>query len=372
MFLLDSGLIRSLVIHYVIKNYDSDEIFFHDDTSYEILNNNFYKSLNLLFNINEDNQLIIDSYIERCKQPKLDQSLYNSIYHFWRIQHINEEILQNLKLIYDETIDQIPADKNWNRTILSTERLFGRLQIFQTLLFIEIHTKGTQNVRTPYTHFITLLTNLCTTLPDEFVIENDPNRNFACLQFFIGEKSYGQFNSKTMENPPETNIVNYYKRLSENTNAEIYYEMMKRDESCRISILLDIDKFILLFGIPYHIVNLYFGQFFLDCFHPLLDTIIDSGCILSSKPNKSITELLDVNFGCKLSYDKIKKCPNYEKIPINHPKSFTKSLKKLFKISNQVSNPLYDLYYQKTYDIIYAFTVLLEAHPLLIINPFEL
>ena len=110
----------------------------------------------------------------------------------------------------------------------------------------------------------------------------------------------------------------------------------------------------------------------MDCFHPLLDHIIDSGCILSSKPNKSITELLDVNFGCKLSYDKIKKCPNYEKIPINHPKSFTKSLKKLFKISNQVSNPLYDLYYQKTYDIIYAFTVLLEAHPLLIINPFEL
>jgi hypothetical protein len=372
MFLLDSGLIRSLVIRYVIKNYDSDEIFFHNDINYEILNNNFYKSLNLLFNIDEDKQIILDSYIERCKQPELEQSLYNDIYKFWHIQHINEEILQNLKLIYDETIDQIPADKNWKRTILSTERLFGRLQIFQTLLFIEIHTKGTQNVRTPYTHFITLLTNLCTTLPDEFVIENDPNRNFACLQFFTSEMFFNQFNSKTMENPRETNIDNYYKRLSQTTNSEIYNEMMKRDESCVISIFLDIDKFILLFGIPFHIVKSYFEHFFLDCFHSLLDIIIDSGCVLSSKPNKSITELLDVNFGCKLSYEKIKKCPNYEKIPIKHPKSFTKSLKKLFKEPPQSITPLYALYYKKTYDLIYAFTILLETHPLLIINPFEL
>jgi hypothetical protein len=365
MDIIEAGLIRNFVIMYVSEKYDLEIDPIQDDP-YEILIHKFHESLYLLFKISEDKEIKINSYIEMCKRSKLDINLFNIIYDFWLGENIEQTVLEDMLSTYNQTISRLPQGimDIWIQTNFpTTGRFLKTLRDAQTLLFIEIHTRGTKNSKTPYTDFFNLSTSLCV-LPDKFVIENDPYRDFACLQFFSDSVPFT--NSKPQEIPdqPEKTIEDYYSNLSTKTNEHIYKEMQDRDGTNFISILFDIHKFKLIFGFPDEIAE-QFIMFPLDCFHPLLDRIIDSDCIIESSPDKIITELTQINFGFKLAYHKIKSCPNYEKLPILYPKSFAKSAtaflaKKLFWNTSKPIHNLYDIYYRNASTIIDTFTNLLQ------------
>jgi hypothetical protein len=364
MDILEASLIRNLVITYVAEKYDLEIGPIHDDP-YEILIHKFHESLYLLFKISGDKEIKINSYIERCKQPILDINLFDEIYDFWLGENIEETVLEDMLSIYNQTISHLPQAimDIWIQTNFpTTGRFLKTLRDAQTLLFIEIHTYGTKNSKTPYTDFFNLSTSLCV-LPDKFVIENAPYRDFACLLFFSNSEPFT--NSKPQEIPdqPEKTIEDYYSNLSTKTNEHIYKEMQDRDGTNFISILFDIHKFKLIFGFPDEIAE-QFKMFPLDCFHPLLDRIIDSDCIIESSPDKIITELTQINFGFKLAYHKIKSCPNYEKLPVFYPKSFRQSVSSMFwkqlgYVSQQPIHNLYKLYYENINRIIKTFTDLL-------------
>ena len=278
---------------------------------------------------------------------------------------MEEPILDKLLSTYKQIISQISPDITnvWIQTNFDMGRLLHTLKICQTLLCIEIHTRGTKYAKTPYTDFFNLTTSLCL-LPSKFVIENDPYRDFACLKFVNNSAIFEQSFPLSISNHPEMTIDEYYKNISLQSNDKIFMEMMDQDSEHSIYILYDIHKFELLFGFP-HIIAQQFAFFSLDCYHPLLDRIIDSGCILSSSPNKSINELLQINFGFKLTYHKLQKCPNYDKLPVSYPKSFKQSVSSMFwkhlgYVSHQPINNLYKLYYENINRIIKTFTDLLQ------------
>jgi hypothetical protein len=318
---LESKLICNLVIKYVSINYSLPDI--EKGDTYEHIIQKFYRSLNKLFDLNDEQQMLLQSYVGLLQTSEPNNvDLFDAICDFWFRQTINETILEYLLSKYKETVSRLsPMAKAWIQTRFD-DRFLSSLKTYQTLLCIQLYTP--QDIK-PFDSFNLLNLSLCS-IPDFFLIEENPYRDFACLHFFSERELYeGHKETKKQVDTLEMTIDEYYHSLSSKKKKVIYEEMREKDKDANITVLFNLDLFGKLFGFPRKI-SFSFRSITLDCFHPLLDKIIDSKCIIEFSPDKIITELTAINFGYNLAYHKLKKCPNLEKLPIKRPRGFFQSL----------------------------------------------
>ena len=311
---------------------------------------NYLESLMYLMNVNGQTKSSLTKLIQRFNKLELTDlrkiDVMDEIYEVWNEQTISKPHIENIIALYEKNKTKIKKQDSFNmfKTGYTEGRLSQTLKFIACLLFIQLIL----NKRSSYSDFFNLSTSLCT-LNTKLVQANDPYRDFACFNFSIPEKRMDPFEDplessdrlsksvSVLKYPFSRDIEMFYSDLSKESNDEIFYTMSKHDNAVFLDITFNNNLFCLEFG------------FTIDCWHPLLDRIVESGIITQVFPNKNITELLAVNFDYKLAFHKFKKCPNYKTSPIPKPlgrdpvppKSSHHELYRIYTIvSNQMINYL--------------------------------
>jgi hypothetical protein len=348
MDVLESNILLHVVVFYatVDQNANAHEFDFNL--------NNYLESLMYLLHVNGQTKSSLTRLIQILKKleptdlRKID--VMDKIYDVWNAQTFSIPDIENLFKLYNKNKKNIKKQDSFNMltTNFTEQRLSQMLKEIACLLFIQLNSN-----KKSFNDYYSLSTSLCA-LSSKLVQANEPYRDFACFDFNIPEKqqhmpsepqkSSGRLSKSVsvLKYPFSRDIEKFYSDLSKESNEDIFYTMTQHELFFYIT--FNFNLFCLEFGFPSQIA-IKNTSFILDCWHPLLDRIVDSGIIIDVFPNKGITELLAVNFDYKLAFHKFKKCPNYKTIPIpkplgRNPVPPESSQNELYRIYNIVSDEI--------------------------------